>query len=81
MKLVTYSPLPSGSPRAGILLPDQRIAEATGFATMLDIIRGGAAALEKLRAIAAKPTATVALGEARLHAPIPRRAASRPGSR
>src|SRR6185369_8583679 len=55
MKLVTYSPLPSGMPRAGILLDDKKIVEATGFPTMLDIIRGGAAAMDKLKALAAKP--------------------------
>ena len=72
MKLVTYTPLPSGAPRPGILLDDKRIVEATGFASMLDIIRGGPAAMEKLKALAAKPGATVNLADVRLHAPIPR---------
>ena len=36
MKLVTYSPLPAGTPRPGILLDDKRIVEAgAGFASML----------------------------------------------
>lgn len=72
MKLVTYSPLPSGTPRAGILLDDKKIVEATGFPTMLDIIRGGAAAMDKLKALAAKPGTTVDLANVKLHAPIPR---------
>src|SRR6187397_2452859 len=72
MKLVTYSPLPSGTPRAGILLDDKKIVEATGFPTMLDIIRGGSAAMDKLKALAAKPGATVDLADVKLHAPIPR---------
>ena len=79
MKLVTYSPLPSGQPRPGILL-DKRIidiANALGdsdaTASMLGIIRAGAPMLEKLRALAAKKdAATVALADVKLHAPIPR---------
>lgn len=79
MKLVTYSPLPSGQPRPGILL-DKRIidipaalgaSEAT--ATMLGIIRAGAPMLEMLRALAAKKdAAAVALADVKLNAPIPR---------
>jgi 2-keto-4-pentenoate hydratase/2-oxohepta-3-ene-1,7-dioic acid hydratase in catechol pathway len=72
MKLVTYSSPPTAPAKPGILLDDNRIAEATGFASMLDIIRGGAAAMAKLKEIAAKPAATVKLGDAKLHAPIPR---------
>ncbi len=80
MKLVTFSPLPSGAPRSGILLDDARVLDipaATGadpaFASMLAIIRAGAPALERLRALAAKPPAGApALAEVRLHAPIPR---------
>lgn len=72
MKLVTYSPVASGSPTAGILLEDKRIVPAEGYETMLDIIRGGPAALEKLRALAAKPGATLSLADVKLHAPIPR---------
>lgn len=79
MKLATFSPLPSGQPRPGILL-DKRIidipaalgnSEATS--TMLGVIRAGAPMLEKLRALAArKDAATVALADVKLHAPIPR---------
>jgi 2-keto-4-pentenoate hydratase/2-oxohepta-3-ene-1,7-dioic acid hydratase in catechol pathway len=79
MKLVTYSPLPSGQPRPGILL-DKRIidipaalgaSEAT--ATMLGIIRAGAPMVETLRSLAAKKdAATVALADVKLNAPIPR---------
>ena len=70
MKLVTYSPLPSGTPRAGILV-DKRIVDAGS--TMLEIIRGGAAELARLRELAAKPPANaLALADVKLHAPIPR---------
>jgi len=72
MKLVTYAPLPSGTPRPGILLDDKTLVEATGFATMLDIIRGGAAAMAKLKELAAKPGAKVNLADVKLLAPIPR---------
>jgi 2-keto-4-pentenoate hydratase/2-oxohepta-3-ene-1,7-dioic acid hydratase in catechol pathway len=80
MKLVTYSTLPSGEPRPGLLLDDQRIVDigaalGAGGTTnnMLGIIRGGAAMLEKLRALQAKPPAnTVRLSDVKLHAPIPR---------
>ena len=79
MKLATYSPLPSGQPRPGILL-DKRIVDipaalgaSEATATMLGIIRAGAPMLEKLRALAAKKdTATMALADVKLHAPIPR---------
>ncbi|APV51272.1 5-carboxymethyl-2-hydroxymuconate isomerase [Betaproteobacteria bacterium GR16-43] len=72
MKLVTYSPLPSGKQRPGILLDDKTIVEATGFATMIEIIQGGASSMEKLKALAAKPGTTVKLADVKLHAPIPR---------
>ena len=79
MKLATYSPLPSGQARPGILL-DKRLIDipaALGAsettATMLGIIRAGAPMLEKLRALAAnKDATTVALADVKLHAPIPR---------
>ncbi|WP_171091636.1 fumarylacetoacetate hydrolase family protein [Usitatibacter rugosus] len=72
MKLVTYAPIPSGTPRPGILLDDKTIVEASGFATMLDIIRGGAAAMAKLKELAAKPGTQVNLADVKLLAPIPR---------
>lgn len=79
MKLATFSPLPSGQPRPGILLGKRIIdipaalgnSEATS--TMLGIIRAGAPMLEKLRALAAsKDAAAVELAVVKLHAPIPR---------
>ena len=79
MKLATFSPLPSGQPRPGILLDKRLIdipaalgaAEATS--TMLGIIRAGAPMLKRLRALAAKKdAATLDLTEVKLHAPIPR---------
>jgi 2-keto-4-pentenoate hydratase/2-oxohepta-3-ene-1,7-dioic acid hydratase in catechol pathway len=76
MKLVTYSPLPSGNPRPGLVTDDQRVVDlsaALGAATLLDIIRAGAPMMERLRAVAAKPPAGgVALADVKLHAPIPR---------
>lgn len=72
MKLVTYAPLPNGTPRPGILLDDKTIVEATGFASMLDIIRGGTAALATLKDLAAKGATKANLADVKLLAPIPR---------
>jgi 2-keto-4-pentenoate hydratase/2-oxohepta-3-ene-1,7-dioic acid hydratase in catechol pathway len=80
MKLVTYSPLPSGQPRPGLLLEGKRIVDipqalgaSEATSTMLGLVRGGAAMLEQLRALAGKsPVATTALTDVKLHAPIPR---------
>jgi 2-keto-4-pentenoate hydratase/2-oxohepta-3-ene-1,7-dioic acid hydratase in catechol pathway len=80
MKLATYSALPSGEPRPGLVIDDKRIVDipaALGAdadtATMLGIIRAGAPMLARLRALAAKPPAgAVSLADVKLHAPIPR---------
>lgn len=79
MKLVTFSPLPSGQPRPGILAGQRIIdipaalGDSEATSTMLGLIRAGAPMLEKLRSLAAKKdAATVALADAKLHAPIPR---------
>ena len=80
MKLVTYSPLPSGNPRPGLIIDDKRVVDipaALGAdddtATMLAIIRAGAPMLERLRGLAAKPpVGSIALADVKLHAPIPR---------
>ncbi len=79
MKLVTFSPLAGGDPRPGLLLEDGRIVDipaalgpSEGTATMLGIVRGGARTLERLRSLAARPPAAVAIADAKLHAPIPR---------
>jgi 2-keto-4-pentenoate hydratase/2-oxohepta-3-ene-1,7-dioic acid hydratase in catechol pathway len=80
MKLVTFSPLPSGEPRPGLLLDDKRIVDipaALGASddtrTMLGIIRAGAAMQKKLGELAGKSGATtVEVANAKLHAPIPR---------
>jgi len=80
MKLATYSPLPSGEPRPGLVIDDKRIVDipaALGAdgdtSTMLGIIRAGAPMLARLRALAAKPPASaIALADVKLHAPIPR---------
>ncbi len=80
MKLVTYSPLPSGDPRPGLVVGDKRIVDipaALGAdadtATMLGIIRAGDTMLARLRQLEkAPPAATLAIGDVKLHAPIPR---------
>jgi len=80
VRLCTYSPLPSGAPRPGLVLEGRRIVDipaALGAseetATMLGIIRAGAPLLQRLRVLEARPPAdTAALAEVRLHAPIPR---------
>jgi 2-keto-4-pentenoate hydratase/2-oxohepta-3-ene-1,7-dioic acid hydratase in catechol pathway len=80
MKLVTYSPLPSGDPRPGLLLDDKRIVDIPAAlgpdehtATMLGIVRAGPAMLERLRALASRtPVDVVDLADVKLLAPIPR---------
>src|SRR4051812_40163044 len=78
MKLATFSPLPSGTPRPGLVLDDKRIVDipaALGAddstSTMIGIIRSGGAMLQRLRGLAAKPPASIALADVKLHAPIP----------
>jgi 2-keto-4-pentenoate hydratase/2-oxohepta-3-ene-1,7-dioic acid hydratase in catechol pathway len=80
MKLVTYSPLPSGEARPGLLLDGKRIVDIPGAlgadaatGSMLGVIRGGEAMLERLRQLERKPAVgTVELADVKLHAPIPR---------
>jgi len=80
MKLCTFSPLPSGEPRPGLVLEGKRIVDipaALGAdadtTTMLGIIRAGATLLARLRDLEKRPpTATIALADVKLHAPIPR---------
>ena len=80
MKLVTFSPLPSGQPRPGLVVGDKRVVDipaALGASestnTMLGIIRGGKAVMDKLRALEKDANAkAVNLADVKLHAPIPR---------
>ena len=80
MKLATFSPLPSGDPRPGLVIGDKRIVDipaALGAdadtSSMLGIIRAGDSMLARLRDLEKKPpTATIALADVKLHAPIPR---------
>ena len=80
MKLCTFSPLPSGRPRPGLVLDGQRIVDipaalgaSEDTSTMLGIIRAGDPMLKRLRELEKKAgVATVALGDVKLHAPIPR---------
>ena len=80
MKLATYSPLPSGQPRPGLVIEDHRLVDipaALGAdkdtGTMLGIIQAGPAMLDRLRNLEKSPPASMAkLTEVKLHAPIPR---------
>ena len=80
MKLATFSPLPSGLPRPGLVLDGQRVVDipaalgASGdTGTMLGLIRAGKPMLGRLRELAARtPLDSLALADVRLHAPIPR---------
>jgi 2-keto-4-pentenoate hydratase/2-oxohepta-3-ene-1,7-dioic acid hydratase in catechol pathway len=80
MKLATYSPLPSGQPRPGLVIEDQRLIDipaALGAdkdtSTMIGIIQAGAAMLDRLRNLEKSPPASMArITEVKLHAPIPR---------
>ena len=80
MRLCTYSPLPSGKPRPGLVIEGQRIIDipaALGAdadtSTMLGLIQAGPAMLERLRNLEkSPPAAMVKLADVKLHAPIPR---------
>ena len=80
MKLVTFSALPAGNPRPGLLLEGRRIVDIPAAlgedpetATVLGIVRAGAPLLQRLRSLAGKPTVdSIALADVKLHAPIPR---------
>jgi 2-keto-4-pentenoate hydratase/2-oxohepta-3-ene-1,7-dioic acid hydratase in catechol pathway len=80
MKLATFSPLPSGNPRPGLVIDGRKIVDIPALlgadddtTTMLGIIRAGAPMLERLRALAAKPPVeATSLADVKLHAPIPR---------
>ena len=83
MKLCTFSPLPSGEPRPGLVVGNGDkvidIPTALGASddtrTMLGVIRAGAAMLAKLKALESKAgVATIELANVKLHAPIPRTA-------
>lgn len=80
MKLATFSPLPSGAPRPGLVLADKRIVDIpaalgadAGTATLLGLIAAGEPMLARLRELEARsPVGAIDLGDVRLHAPIPR---------
>jgi 2-keto-4-pentenoate hydratase/2-oxohepta-3-ene-1,7-dioic acid hydratase in catechol pathway len=81
MKLVTFSPLPSGLPRPGLMLDDKRLIDipaALGASehtsTMLGLIQGGASMRRKLDELASRPgnAPAIDLANVKLHAPIPR---------
>jgi 2-keto-4-pentenoate hydratase/2-oxohepta-3-ene-1,7-dioic acid hydratase in catechol pathway len=80
MKLVTYSPLPSGQPRPGLVIEGQRVIDIPAALgadqdtnTMVGIIQAGPAILGRLRNLEKSPPASmVKLSDVKLHAPIPR---------
>jgi 2-keto-4-pentenoate hydratase/2-oxohepta-3-ene-1,7-dioic acid hydratase in catechol pathway len=80
MKLATFSPLPSGDPRPGLVIDGKRIVDIPAALgadddtrTMLGLIRAGAPMLERLRELASRPAVgSLALADVKLHAPIPR---------
>jgi 2-keto-4-pentenoate hydratase/2-oxohepta-3-ene-1,7-dioic acid hydratase in catechol pathway len=85
MKLVTYSTLPAGTPRPGLVLDGKHVADipaalgaSEDTATMLGIIRAGEPMLARLRGLASNAPGPqgasrgVALADVKLHAPIPR---------
>ncbi len=80
MKLVTFSPLPSGQPRPGLVVGDKRVIDipaalgaSESTSTMLGIIRGGKSVMDKLKALEKDANAkAVNLADVKLHAPIPR---------
>jgi len=80
MKLATFSPLPSGTPRPGIVTADKRVIDipaalgaSESTSTMLGIIRAGSAMLDRLRGLTGTAgVASTPLADVKLHAPIPR---------
>jgi 2-keto-4-pentenoate hydratase/2-oxohepta-3-ene-1,7-dioic acid hydratase in catechol pathway len=80
MKLATFSPLPSGNPRPGLVVERRRVIDipaALGAdddtSTMLGIIRAGAPMLARLRDLEGKPlVGSIDLADVKLHSPIPR---------
>jgi 2-keto-4-pentenoate hydratase/2-oxohepta-3-ene-1,7-dioic acid hydratase in catechol pathway len=74
MRFVTYA-APGGAVLPGVVVDGRVYSLApAGFATLLDVIEGGAAALDRVRfLLASVPTnASVALDAVTLHAPVPR---------
>jgi len=74
MKLVTYR-VGGGTPRPGAVVDDSIVDLSADVRTLLELIEGGAAALELARRTVAARASVVALGAAELLAPIrePRR--------
>jgi 2-keto-4-pentenoate hydratase/2-oxohepta-3-ene-1,7-dioic acid hydratase in catechol pathway len=70
MRLVTYRR--DGGERVGAVVGDNVVDLTDDFPSMLDLIDGGAAAMEKARARLERPSTLIALGDVELRAPIPR---------
>ncbi|MFM8323196.1 MAG: fumarylacetoacetate hydrolase family protein [Chloroflexota bacterium] len=68
MKFITFQL--DGTEYPGLLLGEQ--VAALPFRGMLEIVEGGAAALEQVQEIARKPWETIPLEQVRLRAPLPR---------
>lgn len=80
MRLVTFSPEAGGALRLGMLRDGDEVIDLMHVGgnppfdptDMVSLIAGGDKALSWLRDVASRSKDTVALGEVRLHAPIPR---------
>jgi 2-keto-4-pentenoate hydratase/2-oxohepta-3-ene-1,7-dioic acid hydratase in catechol pathway len=80
MKLATFSPLPAGNPRPGLVIEGKRMIDIPAALgadddtlTMLGVIRAGAPMLERLRNLEARPpVGSIDLADVKLHSPIPR---------
>ena len=73
MKFCTYSHVAHGEKRPGVLTADgATIVDLGGsFDSMLAIIKGGDEAKVKAKSLQDRAETRVALGEAKLHAPVP----------
>lgn len=80
MKLATFSPLPAGNPRPGLVIEGKRVIDIPAAlgpdddtSTLLGIIRAGAPMLSRLRELEAGPAVgSLELADVKLHSPIPR---------
>lgn len=83
LRLVTFERKDQPGARIGVALAGDRVVDLVAArqggasmafdpADMVSLIAAGAPALAQARAIAAKPAATLALADIRLHSPIPR---------
>ncbi|MEZ5599044.1 MAG: fumarylacetoacetate hydrolase family protein [Pseudomonadales bacterium] len=67
MRLISFSTTDTPAPRLGAVKSDRVIALP---GTMMDLLRGGDAAMHRIRDIVATTTGTLDISDVRLHAPI-----------